>query len=508
MGTRHFQWCLFFGTYLSVAAAIGEENKPSPQWSQFRGPEGQGAAADGTALPLEFGPTKNVLWKVPLQLGHSSPCIWNDRIFLAAADSGERRLMTICLDRQTGEVRWERSFTVETLEPLHQLNCPASSTPATDGRLVYVYFGSYGLLAYDLDGNEQWKKPLTPMPGWFGSGASPVVADGLVLLNSGTQSHFSLLAVDAASGELKWQKDRPRGFSTGIWSTPAIVHAEHEVQVFVAGGTSCAAYSLNDGAERWSVSGLPSISLNTASIGEGMIFFSLTNPIGEPDNVVKLPTFDEALKQYDRDSDGKIAASELPADVMLFSRGRPDKIGDWAPLRELVGRIDGDKDGAVNKDEWQAGIKQLAELAEKSELAAIAVRLGGEGNVSDTHVAWKQTTAVPEVPSLLYHDGRVYLVSEKGILTCRAATTGKELYKQRLGTEGTCYASPVVGDDKIYVASDGGTVIVFEPGDRYRRLAKNDFDEAILATPALVEGKIYLRTQGHLYAFGLPDLKP
>ncbi|MGH7194425.1 MAG: PQQ-binding-like beta-propeller repeat protein, partial [Candidatus Saccharimonadales bacterium] len=288
----------------------------------------------------------------------------------------------------------------------------------------------------------------------------------------------------------------------------AIVHAAHEDQVFVAGGTTCIAYALKDGAERWSVSGLPSISLNTAAIGDGLIFFSLTNPIGEPENVVKLPTFDEALKQYDEDADGKIAASELPADLMLFSRGRPDKVGDWAPLRDLVGRIDGDKDGAVNNDEWQAGVKQLSELAEKSEVAAIAVRLGGEGNVSDTHVVWKQTTAVPEVPSLLYHDGRVYLVSEKGILTCRAATTGKELYKQRLGTEGTCYASPVVGDGKIYVASDGGTVIVFEPGDGYRRLAKNDFDEAIVATPALLEGKIYLRTQGHLYAFGLPDPRP
>lgn len=161
-------------------------------------------------------------------------------------------------------------------------------------------------------------------------------------------------------------------------------------------------------------------------------------------------------------------------------------------------------DKALNKDEWQAGVKQLSEVAEKSELAAVAVRLGGKGNISDTHVAWKQTTAVPEVPSLLYHDGRVYLHSEKGVLTCREATSGKELYKQRLGVEGTCYASPVVGDGKIYVGSDGGTVIVFEPGDRYRRLARIDFDEGILATPALVDGRIYLRTLGHLYAFGLP----
>jgi outer membrane protein assembly factor BamB len=502
MARRHFLWCLFLGPFLAVAAVVGEEDKSSARWPQFRGPGGQGVATDEAKLPTEFGPSKNVLWKTPLPLGHSSPCIWDDRIFLTAANSDERRLITICLDRQTGDVLWERSVTVDKLEQLHQLNCPASSTPATDGQRVYVYFGSFGLLAYDLDGKEQWKKPLAPVPGFFGSGTSPVVTDGLVLLNGGNQQNYSLLAIDATSGEVKWQKDRPRGFSTGVWSTPIVCHADGGDDVFVAGGMICAAYSLKDGTERWNVSGLPTISLNTAALGEGLVFFSLTNPIGEPDNVVKLPTFEDALKQYDKNEDAKIVADELPADLMLFSRGRPDKIGDWAPLRDFVGRLDSDKDGALNKEEWQAGTKQLSEVAEKSELAAVAVRLGGTGDVSQTHIAWKQTTAVPEVPSLLYHEGRVYLLSEKGILTCREAATGKELYKQRLGMEGTCYASPVVGDGKIYVASDGGTVIVFEPGDRYHRLAKNDFDEGILATPALVEGKIYLRTQGHLYAFG------
>lgn len=505
MAIRLFSLGLALGFCLTISAARADETKPSAQWPQFRGPGGQGAAKDEAPLPVEFGPSKNVLWKTPLPLGHSSPCLWNDRVFLTAGNSDERRLITICLNHRTGDILWERSVTVEKLEQLHQLNCPASSTPATDGRQVYVYFGSYGVLAYDFEGNEQWKKPLSPMPGYFGSGASPVVAGELVLLNNGTQLSFSLLAIDASSGELKWQKDRLRGFSTGVWSTPTVCHAADGDEVFVAGGTSCKAYSLKDGAERWSVTGLPAISLNTAAIGDGMIFFSLTNPIGEPDNVVKLPSFDEALKQYDKDANGKIAKDEIPADLMLFSRGRPDKIGDWAPLRDFVGRLDSDKDGSLNKDEWQAGAKQMSEVAEKSELAAVAVRLGGKGNVSGTHIAWKQTTAVPEVPSLLYHDGRVYLLSEKGVLTCREAATGKELYKQRLGIEGTCYASPVVGDGKIYVASDGGTVIVFEPGDRYRRLARNEFDEGILATPALVDGKIYVRTRGHLYAFGLPD---
>jgi outer membrane protein assembly factor BamB len=504
MVIRLFSLGLAAGLWLALSILRADEAIQSPQWSQFRGPGGQGAAADSKKLPVEIGPSKNVLWKTPLPLGHSSPCVWNDRVFVTGADAKDGRLITICLDRESGTVVWERSLPVEKFEPLHQLNCPASSTPATDGRRLYAYFGSFGLLAYDFDGNEQWKKPLPPISSAFGSGTSPIAAGNMVLLNSGNQLSFSLLALDGATGETVWRKDRLRGFSTGLWSSPAVVHGDDGDVVFVAGGMSCAAYSLKDGKEFWSVSGLPSISLNTAAYGDGLVFFSLTNPFGEPDNIIKLPAFEEALKKYDDNADSKISAKEIPDSVTLFGRGREDKVGDWAPLREAVGRYDGDKDGALNGDEWQTVVKVLADAAQRAELAAVAVRLGGKGNVTSTHIAWKQTTAVPEVPSLLYHDGRVYLLSEKGILTCREAATGKELYKQRLGMEGTCYASPVVGDGKIFVASDGGTVIVFKPGDHFERLAKSDFDESILATPALVEGNIYLRTQGHLYAFGLP----
>jgi outer membrane protein assembly factor BamB len=498
MAIRLFSLGAVVGFLVLLAPAGAEETANLAQWSQFRGPAGQGAAAGSAKLPVEFGPTKNVVWKTPLPLGHSSPCVWNNHIFLSGADANEGRIITICVDRQTGSVVWERSVSVEKFEPLHQLNCPASSTPATDGERVYVYFGSYGLIAYDFDGNEKWKKPMPPTPSAFGSGTSPVVAGKVVLLNSGTQLSFSLLAINAGTGEIVWQKDRLRGFSTGLWSSPVVLHIDDEDQVFVAGGMSCTAYSLKDGAERWSVTGLPAISLNSAAVGEGLVFFSLTNPIGEPDNIIKLPAFDEAVKKYDKNQDGKIAADEIPMDLMLFGRGRADKIGDWAPLRQAFGRYDNDKDGALNPDEWQTVVKQLTDYTDQLELASIAIRCGGG---EKERIAWKQTTAVPEVPSLLYHDGRVYLLSEKGILTCREAATGKELYKQRLGMEGTCYASPVVGDGKIYVASDGGTLIVFAPGDRFQRLARNDFDEGILATPALVDGKIYLRTRGHLYAF-------
>jgi outer membrane protein assembly factor BamB len=395
--------------------------------------------------------------------------------------------------------------TVDKLEGLHRLNSPASSSPATEGQRVYVYFGSYGMLAYDLDGNELWKKTLSPTPSRFGSGTSPIVAGDRVLLNCGSQGNFALLALDPASGETLWKKERPQGFATGQWSTPVVRQtADGTAEVFVAGGMRSSAYSLEDGTERWAISGLPAISLNTAAVGDGLIFFSLTNPFGEPDNILQLPDFGEALAKYDSNADGKIAASEVPADLMLFLRGRADKVGDWSPLREAVAGHDRDKDGSLNKEEWQALARQQSDMAAGVEVMALAVRPGGAVNQGTGEIAWKQTTAVPEVPSLLYYDHRIYLVSEKGILTCRDATSGKELYKQRLGVEGTCYASPIVGDDKIYVASDGGTILVFKPGDQYQLCAKNAFDEGILATPALVDGTIYVRTRGHLYACAAP----
>ena len=136
------------------------------------------------------------------------------------------------------------------------------------------------------------------------------------------------------------------------------------------------------------------------------------------------------------------------------------------------------------------------------QIAAAAIRLDGKGDVSKTHLVWKETKCVPEVPSPLYYQGRVYLVSDKGIVTCRDARSGKEIYRERLGGRGACYSSPVLGDGKIYIGSEGGVLVVFKPGDRFEVLARNDLHERIVATPALVANRIYVRTDRHLYAFG------
>jgi outer membrane protein assembly factor BamB len=151
--------------------------------------------------------SKNLLWKIEVPEGHSSPCIWGDRIFITAR-SGEN-LETICITRGSGTVKWRQSIKPESFEKINRSNSHASSTPVTDGKHVYVYFGSFGLVAYDLDGKELWKRPL-PIPQMqHGSASSPVLADGLVVINCDQKKDPYLLAVDRSTGEQVWKSTRP-----------------------------------------------------------------------------------------------------------------------------------------------------------------------------------------------------------------------------------------------------------------------------------------------------------
>ena len=168
---------------------------------------------------------KHVVWRTALPVGHSSPCIWDDHIYVTGFDKQAKKLETICLNRLSGKILWCQAAPTDAIENVHVLNTPASSTPACDEEQVYVYFGSYGLLCYSKDGEFKWNRPLQPILTGFGSGTSPAVAGDLVLLNSGIgREKLSLLAIDRRTGKTVWQQDRPRGTATGLWSTPVVRH--------------------------------------------------------------------------------------------------------------------------------------------------------------------------------------------------------------------------------------------------------------------------------------------
>jgi outer membrane protein assembly factor BamB len=471
----------------------GQAMASETRWPQFHGLRGQGVTLEEMALPVHFGPSKNVAWKTSLPTGVSSPCIWDARIFLTGYDKQKHKLETICLDRADGRIRWRQSAPTETIEKFFPPNGPATPTPASDGTGVYVYFGSYGLLAYNFDGKELWKKPLPPPGGDFGSGTSPVLAGHLLLLSCQGKS-AALLAVDCRTGETVWKKDRPR-FGAG-YAVPLPLSNSSVPEVVLLGSRGVTAYALKDGSERWWVGGLTGGGIPTPVAGEGLLFAVAHFPGGDPDDRMTLPPFDEMVKKYDANKDGQLTLEEVGKDLVLYDRGAREPNGNIT-MEDMFPLIDKNQDGKITRAEWQQAITDLA----KRESMLLAIRPGGQGDVAKTHVAWKEKRALPEVPSPLCYRGHLYLVKNGGIVSCFDAKTGKLAYRKRLGGPGMYYSSPVAGDGKVYVASDEGVVTVIEAGENGRLLAKNDLGEPIRATPAIVDGKLYVRTEGHLYAF-------
>jgi FOG: WD40-like repeat len=174
-------------------------------WPQFRGPEGLGISND-KGLPVEVGPEKNVIWKTPLPPGHSSPILVGPRIFLTAYQG--QTLLTMALDRATGKISVAREPRPRSEEMQHT-NSPASPTPVSDGRNVYVFFGDFGIICYGVDGDERWKAPLGPFNNVNGHGSSPVLLDGMLILICDQDTGSYLLALDKDTGKVRWRVERP-----------------------------------------------------------------------------------------------------------------------------------------------------------------------------------------------------------------------------------------------------------------------------------------------------------
>jgi outer membrane protein assembly factor BamB len=481
----------------SLAAGPNDADRVVRQemnWSQFRGPDSSAIAPDGVNYPLHFGPKSNVLWSASVPSGNSSPIVWGDRIFLTAYDNAKQALETLCLERSTGRILWRKpSPPVAKVETsLHPTNGPATPTPVTDGELVYVYFGSYGLLAYDFDGNEKWKKPL-PAPGTtFGSGSSPVVAGNRILLSC-QGKEAGLLAIDRRTGATLWKSERPRFGAS--YATPALRQNGAQTEVILVQPRGVAAYDLADGKELWWVGGLFGGGIPSPAFGDGLVFAVAHFPGGDPEDHLKFPSFDELLKKYDANKDGELGEKEVPPTIIFYNRGSADPKDNIA-MEDLFAAIDKNKDGKLSRQEWQEAEARFAKI----ESAMVAIRPGGKGDIGK-QVVWKEKRALPEVPSPLYYRGRLYVVTNGGLASCFDAKTGKLLYRQRLGASGFFYASPLAAEGRIYAASYNGMLVVFAAGDQCQVLARNNIGESIVATPALADGKLYVRTEGHIYAF-------
>jgi outer membrane protein assembly factor BamB len=479
-------------------------------WPQFHGSAGSGIAEGPLGAPVEFGPDR-LLWKTSLPAGHSSPVIWGERIFLTGFVPEEKRLETLCLDRGSGRILWRRPAPAESIEPVHQISSPAASSPATDGKAVFAYFGSYGLVAYDFEGRERWRKPL-PMVKTYrnqGSGTSPIVAGDRLLLDVHLEKDSYLLAVRTVDGETVWKAPKPEW--NGGWATPIIWREDGETLVGVLNPGRFTAHSLRDGSERWWVGDLPRQTCATPAVGDGVLFLAATGTQGERDNVTLPPSFDEMLARYDQDKDGLIEVEEVPETLLVTDRHASNGAGNL-PLRRLLMLFAGDKPVPRSYDrvQWEAILKGSTAFLEGPLMMSgvTAVRVGGRGDVTKSHVQWSEARGVPEVPSPLLYKDRLYLVRNGGLVVSREAATGRTVFQGRLGAPGGYYASPIAADGRVYAASDEGAVVVFEASDSLQVLARNELAEPIMATPAIVEGKIYVRTLSNLYAFGQGPKSP
>ena len=420
---------------------------PSYNWPQWRGPAGQGISADAR-VPLEWSATENVLWKVPIPgRGHSQPIVWGDRVFLTTAIEGEvvpgaqavkhvdegkeflhpdsmgankkHAFKVLAVDAATGKILWEQTAWEGTpYDDRHKKSSYAAPTPVTDGRLVYAYFGTEGLYAYDFDGKLAWKA----MPGKIATlgmavGTSPVLHGDLVILQcdeDGGKGSF-IVAYHKETGKEAWRTARPVQVS---WSTPVLVVSREtgRAEVVTTGNEWVIAYDPASGKELWRTKGVAANAIPSAVTGE---------------------------------------------DLVVVSAGYPDKV-------------------------------------------AMAIRPGGRGDLTGTpRILWKYAKGTAYVPSPILYGDYVYLVTDKGLVTCLDARTGEVKYEgARVPVPATFTASPVAVDGRLVWVSEDGDAYVIKSGPVHEVLRTNPIGEPVYASPAIAQGRMFIRGAQHLYCIG------
>ena len=454
---------------LSVGTAISE----AADWSRYRGPNGSGVS-DTVGLPTEFGPANNMVWKTKLPPGHSSPVLTEDRIFLTAFE--DEVLLTFCLDRKTGEIVWRRVAPRDRTEKLDRRNSPASPTPVTDGENVYVFFADFGMLSYDSAGNERWRLALGPFDNAYGMAASPILVDDKVVLVCDQSTGSFMIAVGKDDGQLRWKTDRAE-YKTGH-STP-IAHRTDRgaTELLVPGSFRLTAYTLDTGEPVWWVTGLAFEMKATPVVDGEMVFIN-----GTSGAQATIPPFEKVRPAYDADGDG------------LFSREETkDGRVKWFGLMDLDGS------GHLDAEEWA-----YFQAASATRGGMYSFKLGGRGDMTEDNFRWHHGKSVPQLPSSLLYNGVLHMLSDTGIVTSFEPITGKVINQGRLkGAIDNFRAAPVAADDKIFMVSESGKVVVMEPDGSLEVLAVNDLDDLCFATPAIADGRIYIRTMSALYSFGL-----
>jgi len=414
-------------------------------WPQWRGADGSGVSTEKN-LPSDWNLSKNIKWKTPISgRGHSSPIVWENKIFLTTAVEGDvvpgakavkhmdgdkeflhpdsvgadrkHSFKVIGLDRQSGKVLWESvAWEGTPYDNRHRKSSYAASTPATDGKLVYAFFGTEGLYAYDFNGKLAWKAMLGNLGTvGMGTGTSPILYENLVIVQCDEENGAAsfIVAVDKKTGKEVWKTPRKVQVS---WSTPLLVHTAKRAELITSGTESIIAYDPATGKELWTHKGVES------------------NAIPSP-----------------------VANS----DVAFLVAGFPAKI-------------------------------------------AMALKLGGSGDLTGSaSEVWKYSKGTAYVPSPILYQDYLYIMTDRGILTCLDARTGEVKYEGgRIPIPATFTASPVAFDGKILLTSEDGDTFIIKAGPKHEVLGTNSVGEPVYASPAIADGRIFIRGEHNLYCIG------
>jgi outer membrane protein assembly factor BamB len=425
----------------------------SAHWPAFRGPNGSGVA-DGYPMPTRWnadpaaGGEAGIVWKTPIPgLGHSSPIIWNDRIWLATAvrnageaplrlglygdgdaadDNGVQRWMIYCLDTATGRVVWTR--TLRTGKPRaerHMKATHANTTLVTDGRHLVSFFGSEGVHCHTLEGDLLWSRELGVINvskygiGW-GFGSSPTLFRDRILLQCDSPDDPYLVALSLSDGKELWRARR-KDLCERSWATPFVHESGGRVQVVTNGWPFVVSYDFMTGKELWRLRAGGDNPIPTPIAAHGLIY----------------------------------VANGHGAESPLFAV-HPDAAGD------------------------------ISLKADESRNA---------------HIEWSVPRNGAYIVTPLVYGDLLYSATNNGVLRCYDAKTGARQYESRLGDGTSAFsASPVAGDGKIYWTSEDGDVYVVRAGRTFDLLAHNRMGESCLATPAVWRGTLFFRTRHHLVA--------
>jgi outer membrane protein assembly factor BamB len=470
---------LFVWLIISAVAAVSITQS---RLTFFRCDGGIAATPPGS-LPEQLDSPDVLRWRTPLDYGHSTPIICNDRIFLTTYRPANKELATLALAVDTGRILWKQIAPAATIEEFNQMTgSAAQATPACDGERLYVFFGSCGLICYDLQGKQLWEHRMGPFQDEYGSASSPVLVDDKVIIQQDHDANSFLMALDSKSGKVLWKSERPNAVRS--YSTPAVWTHNGRKELLVAGAVELAGYDPSDGKRLWWTFGLARIVIPTPVPSGDMVYMASWTAGSDNSTMrINMESWSEALRKYDRNGDGKLSQNEL-----FFN---PD-------LAARFFRMDVDQNGYLDKAEWE---RQVV-VYQRAQNAVLAIKpSNAAGELPESALVWKCSRGAPYVATPLLDHGIVWTVKDGGIVTKINAVTGNVLQEKRLPSMGSYYASPVSAAGKILFASQPGVVSIISNESEWKPISSHDFGEKIYATPLAAERSLFIRTEKALYCF-------